>query len=133
MYIFIAFICNFAVVWLRLCLPDGVRRVASENISLRNQLVSLTRNSKRAPKLTAGDRTIFAILASLIGAKRLSRIAIGLKPATIFKFHQALVKRKYSILFSTKVYKKPGPKGQSQDLMIAILEMKKRNPSYGYR
>jgi hypothetical protein len=53
MYIFIAFICNFAVVWLRLCLPDGVRRVASENIALRNQLVSLTRNSKRAPKLTA--------------------------------------------------------------------------------
>lgn len=93
----------------------------------------MTRNSKRSPKLTAGDRTIFAILASFISSKRLSRIAIALKPATILKFHQALVKRKYGILFSNKVHRKPGPKGPSSNLTEAIIEMKKHNPSYGYR
>ena len=69
----------------------------------------------------------------MINAKRLSRIAIALKPATLLKFHKALVKRKYHLLFSNKSPRKPGPKGPCQAIIDAIVEMKRRNPSYGQR
>jgi hypothetical protein len=68
-----------------------------------------------------------------MASKRLSRIAIAIKPATLLRFHRALVKRKYQLLFSNKTKKKPGPAGPSQDLINVIVEMKHRNPHYGCR
>jgi len=110
-----------------------VRSVAAENVALRKQLIALSRNKKRAPKLTTIDRVIFGVLAALVGSKRLSRVAIVIKPTTLIKFHNALVQRKYHLLFSTKEKKKPGPKGLSPAIVDAIAEMKKRNPRYGTR
>ena len=57
--------------------------------------------------------------------------AIVIKPSTLLKFHKALVDKKYSTLFSSKSKKKPGPKGSSQDLINAIIELKNRNPRFG--
>ena len=71
------------------------------------------------------------MLASMISPKRLARIAIILRPATFLKFHKALVKRKYKLLFSNKKPIKPGRKGPDKNVIDAILEMKKRNPTYG--
>ena len=65
--------------------------------------------------------------------KRLTRIAIAIKPATLLKFHRALVKRKYQLLFSNKTFRRPGPKGPSQELIDAIVEMKRRNSRFGCR
>jgi transposase InsO family protein len=64
---------------------------------------------------------------------RLLRSAIVLKPSTILSFHRALVKRKYRLLFTPKTRGKPGPKGPSPELISAIIEMKRRNPSFGYQ
>ncbi len=64
---------------------------------------------------------------------RLLRSAIVLKPATILSFHQALVRRKYRLLFTPKNRGKPGPKGPSPKLVATIVEMKRRNPSFGYQ
>jgi transposase InsO family protein len=64
---------------------------------------------------------------------RLLRAAIVLKPSTILCFHQALVKRKYRRLFTPKTRGKPGPRGPSPELISAILEMKRRNPNFGYQ
>ena len=124
---------KFFITWLRLLIPGGVRRIAAENIALRNQLIILTRNKKRVPKLTIFERITFGILAGCITHKRLSRIAIALKPATFLKFHRAIVKQKYKALFSNKSPKKPGRKGPDQLVINAIIEMKRRNPRYGYR
>jgi putative transposase len=63
---------------------------------------------------------------------RLLRSAIDLKPATILSFHRSLVKRKYQELFSPKRRGKPGPQSPSPDLIAAIVEMKRRNPNFGY-
>ena len=53
-------------------------------------------------------------------------------PATLLTFHQALVRRKYRRLFSSKSRpKKPGPKGPSEALIRAIVELKSRNPRFG--
>ncbi|MBL4866425.1 MAG: helix-turn-helix domain-containing protein [Pseudomonadales bacterium] len=55
-----------------------------------------------------------------------------LKPTTILEFHKALVKRKYSKLYSNKNNKTPGRKGPDQTLIDSVLEIKKRNPLVGY-
>src|SRR6185436_5211981 len=79
------------------------------------------------------DRLIAALCGGCIGAARLRRVAIVLKPATIVAFHRALVKRKYRLLFSPKRRGVPGPKGPSAELVAAILAMKERNPRFGCR
>ena len=48
-------------------------------------------------------------------------------------FHQALVKCKYRLLFSAKRQTKPGPKGLGQEIINLVIEMKRRNPRFGYR
>ena len=88
----------------------GVRKLASENILQRQQLIVLNRNKKRSPKLSLTDKLLFGWLAIFISPNRLKKIAIILKPATILKFHRALIKRKYHLLFSRKTPKKQAPK-----------------------
>ncbi len=69
----------------------------------------------------------------MISVKCLTKIAIILKSVTLPKFHKAFVNRKYRLMFSNKSAKKPGPTGPDAKLIHLIVDMKKRNPSYGYR
>jgi putative transposase len=63
---------------------------------------------------------------------RIAKLAAVIKPATLFKFHKALVDRKYRLLFSSAYRRrKPGPKGPSAELIAAIVELKRRNPRFG--
>jgi putative transposase len=71
------------------------------------------------------------VCALLIRAVRLIRSAIVLKPSTLLSLHRALTTRKYRRLFSSKVPAKPGPKGPSQDVIAAVVDMKQRNPTWG--
>lgn len=77
-------------------------------------------------------RLIYGILVSFINPRRLSRLAIVIKPNTLLRFHKALVDRKYRWLFTSKSKNRPGPKGPSAELIQIIVEMKKRNPRFGY-
>ena len=126
-------VCGWIRVVILILRPGGVKAIAAENMVLRQQLISLSRQHKRSPKLNTLDRIMFGMLARWINPRRLSRIAITLKPATILKFHRALVKRKYHLLFSNKKPKKPGPKGPSDELIQWVVEMKRRNPRFGDR
>jgi putative transposase len=71
----------------------------------------------------------------LCGARVVIRVngqsAVAIRPATLLRFHRALVRRKYRRLFSGKPRCRPGPKGPSQELIAVILEMKRRNPRLG--
>ena len=40
-------------------------------------------------------------------------------------------RRKYRLLYSARAKGKPGPKGPSKEVIIAIVSMKQRNPRYG--
>jgi len=114
-------------------LPGGVHGVLAESLLLKHQLIVLNRSRKRAPNLRAADRVIAALLASFIEPRRLLRSAIVIRPSTILRFHRALVARKYRLLFTPKRGGRPGPKGPAPELIAAILEMKRRNPRFGYR
>ena len=63
--------------------------------------------------------------------RRLIRSAIIVKPSTLLHLHRALTQRKYRRLFSSNVAKKPGPKGPSRELVAAVVDMKRRNPTWG--
>jgi len=128
----IEFLIHFFVTLAKLIRPGGIKAVMTENLLLKQQLLMLTRQRSRAPRLTSFDRFLFGYLTFFISKDRLQKTSIILKPATILKFHQALVKRKYRDLYSRKTPIKPGRKGPKRDLIELIVEMKRRNPRFGY-
>ena len=127
------FILHMLLASLRSLQPGGIRKIAAENILLRQQLLVVRRQQKRAAKLSVLDRFIFGFLSSMVHPRRLSRVCMIIKPATLLKFHQAFVERKYRLLFTTKRQSKSGPIGPSQEIIDLIIEMKQRNPRFGYR
>src|SRR5258708_24682522 len=74
---------------------------------------------------------VAGVCALLIRPRRLICSAIVLKPSTLVSLHRALTQRKYRRLFSSRVPKKPGPKGPSQEVIAAVVDMKRRNPTWG--
>lgn len=125
---------HLIVTIIRVMRPGGVRSVIAESVLLRHQLLVLNRPRQRAPDLRPIDRVVAGLCAGLVRHARLPRSAIVLKPATILNFHRLLVKRKYRELFSPKRKPaKPGPKGPSAQFVAAIVEMKRRNPRFGYQ
>ncbi len=109
-------IFHIILTLMKLCKPGGVKAVMAENIAIRHQLITLTRGRERAPKMTTFDRFFFGIIAIFVDENRLKKIAVVLKPATILKFHKALVNRKYRQLYSNKAIRKSGRKGPDQAL-----------------
>ena len=118
---------------LRLLRPGGLKAVMAENLMLRQQLIIVNRKRKRAPNLKFLERLSLIFFTGLMKPHRLFQSAIIVKPSTLLKLHRALIKRKYHALFSNKSKRKPGPSGPSQELINAILDMKKHNPRFGCR
>ena len=123
---------HWAVMTATLCGPGGVRAVIAENLLLKQQLIVLRRPRQRAPPLTASDRLLFGFGALFLSPGRIRKVAIGVRPSTLLALHQALVRRTYRRLFSSsECPKQPGPKGPSEALIQAIVELKSRNPRFG--
>ncbi len=123
---------HLAIMTAKLCGTGGVRAVIAENLLLKQQLIVLRRARQRAPNLTLSDRLLCGFGSLFLSRGRIRKIAIGVRPSTLLAFHQALVKRKYRRLFSSgPCPKKPGPKGPSEALIQAIVELKSRNPRFG--
>ena len=123
---------HLAVTAAKLCRPGGVRAVIAENLLLKQQLIVLRRPRKRAPNLTTVDRLLCGFGSLFLGPGRLRKVAIGVRPSTLLAFHRALVHRKYRRLFSSSHRPRtPGPKGPSDALIRAIVELKSRNPRFG--
>jgi putative transposase len=114
----------------RLVGPGGARAVAAESVLIKQQLLILNRSRKRSPNLRLADRLVAGLCTLLIRPSRLVRSAIVLRPSTLLRLHRALIGRKYRRLFSATVPTKPGPKGPSQEVIAAVVEMK-RNPTWG--
>jgi hypothetical protein len=74
---------------------------------------------------------VAGLCAAFMRPGRLIHSAIVFKPSTLLSLHRALIQRKYRRLFSSKQPMKPGPKGPSQDVIGAVVDMKQRNPSWG--
>jgi putative transposase len=79
------------------------------------------------------DRFLLGLTTLFVTPRRLVTLGALVKPATLLKFHKALVGRKYRLLFPSSPHRRrPGPKGPSAELIAAIVELKSRNPNFGY-
>ena len=120
------------VTLAKLARPGGVRSVIAESLLLKHQLIVSGRSRRRAPPLTTVDRFVFGLIALFVRPRRVAKLAAILKPTTLLRFHRALVDRKYRRLFSSAgTRRKPGPKGPTEEIIAAILEIKLRNPRFG--
>ena len=115
----------------RLLGPGGARAVVAESVLMKQQLLVLNRSRRRAPNLSALDRVLFGCWSLVLGPRRIPRAAVILRPSTLLRFHEALKRRKYRLLFSSRSKGKPGPKGPLPELIRAIVELKQRNPRFG--
>ena len=115
----------------KLVRPGGVRAVVAESLVLKHQLLISSRARRRAPNLNSFDRFLLGLGSLFVPPSRLPKLAVILKPRTLFRFHEALKKRKYRWLFSSGGHRRPGPKGPSKELIDAIVEFKRRNPRVG--
>ena len=78
------------------------------------------------------DRFLFGFFSLFLRPGRIAKTAVGIQPSTLLRFHDYLVRRKYRALYSPHRRGKPGPKGPSKKLIDAIVELKRRNPRFGY-
>ena len=123
---------HLLVTVAKLLRPGGVRAVAAESLLLKHQLLISNRSRQRAPNLTTLDRVVLGLSTLFVNPRRIAKLGALIKPATLFKFHKALIERKYRLLFSSSQHRRrPGPKGPSAELIAAIVEMKWRNPRFG--
>ena len=98
---------------------------------IKQQLFIHSRCRQRAPNLNTRDRALLGFMSIFLAPRRIARAAIIIKPSTLLHFLNALKKRRYRLLYSPRGGSKPGPKGPSQEVINAIVEMKQRNPRYG--
>jgi len=119
------------VTIIRLARPGGLRSVVAESVLMRHQVLIMNRGRKRAPNLRSSDRIIAGLCTLLMRPARVLRSAIALKTSTLLHFHKMLVQQKYRLLFSPKRVRRPGPKGPTKELIDAVVEMKRRNRTWG--
>ena len=113
---------HLVVTFAKLLRPGDLRAVAVESLLLKHQLLISNRSRQRAPNLTSVDRVVFALTTLFVSPRRIAKLGALVKPATLLKFHKALVDRKYGRLFSSRHRRrKPGPKGPSAALIAAIV------------
>ena len=125
---------HLVVTIAKLLRPGGMRAVAAESLLLKQQLIVSNRSRQRAPNLTTFDRFVLGLITLFVSPRRIPKLSGMVKSDTLLTFHKALVDRKYRILFSSSGRpRKPGPKGPSAELIAAIVEMKQRNPKFGYQ
>lgn len=82
--------------------PGGIKSVVAENLLLKQQLLVVCRPRQRAPNLSATDQILFAFCALFLRPGRIVKNAVALRPSTLLKFHDALQKRKYSIVLAMR-------------------------------
>jgi len=109
-----------------------VKGIIAENLLLKQQLLVVCRSRQRAPNLTPANRFLLGLCSLFLRPGRIVKTAVGIRPSTLLRFHDYLVRRKYRALYSPHRRGKPGPKGPSQELIQAIVELKRRNPRFGY-
>jgi len=114
-----------------LLIPRGKSKLLAEFILVRQQLKVISRKRLKAPRLNTLDRIVFAFSSLFISSTRLPKLSYIVAHSTLLKFHRALVKKKYSFLFSNKKSNKPGPKGPSKELISLVVEIKEENNRFG--
>ena len=111
--------------------PGGAKAIVADSLLMKQQLLIVNRSRRRAPNLMPIDRLLLGFWSLFLSPHHLQRAAVILRPLTLLNFHDMLKKRKYRLLYTSLRKGKPGPKGPTQELIDAIVELKRRNTRFG--
>lgn len=112
---------------LRWLVARGDARDA-EILALRHQVMVLRRQVSK-PRFTETDRTILAVLSSVIERSRLAEVFLIVQPATVIGWHRRLVTRRW-----TRPHRAPrGRPPVEAGLRATAIRLARENPSWGYR
>lgn len=112
---------------LGLFLVSGDKRDA-EILALRHQILVLQRQVDR-PSFTPTDRTILALLSRAFDRRRLNKVMLIVKPATVIGWHRKLVARHWTQPPVPRTGRPPTP----AELRRLVLRLDTENPNWGYR
>jgi putative transposase len=91
---FVILAIHLQVILAMLVRPGAIRAVAAESLLLKHQLLIANRSRRRAPNLTTLDRLVLGLTTFFVSPRRIAKLGVLIKPATLLKFHNALVARK---------------------------------------
>jgi hypothetical protein len=80
MSLLFSLIAHLLVTLTRLAKPGGFGAVVAESLAVKHQLLILKRARRHAPYLTSWDRLALGVCTLLASPKRLSKMAVVLKP-----------------------------------------------------
>ena len=103
--------------------PGGAKAIVADSLLMKQQLLLVNRSRQRAPNLTPVDRMLLGFWSLFLSPHNVQRAAVILRPSTLLKFHDIIKKRKYRLLYIAHRKGKPEPKGPSQELIDAIVEL----------
>ena len=66
--------------------PGGAKTVVAESLIIKQQFLVVSRSRRRAPNLSALDRSLLGFWSLFLGRRHIERPAIIIRPSTLFKF-----------------------------------------------
>ncbi|HMQ26826.1 MAG TPA: integrase core domain-containing protein [Acidimicrobiales bacterium] len=100
----------------------------AEILALRHQVLVLQRQVAR-PRFTETDRTILAVLSTVIDRTRLRDVFLIVQPATVIGWHRRLVARRWTQPATPRRGRPP----MHAEIRRLALRMAGENPTWGYR
>ena len=95
----------------KLVRPGGVRAVVAESLVLKHQLLISSRARRRAPNLNSFDRFLLGLGSLFVPPSRIPKLAVILKPRTLFRFHEAAQETQISVALLVGRSSAPRPEG----------------------
>ncbi len=95
-------LCHLLTTLAKLMGPGGAKAIVADSLLMKQQLLVINRSRQRAPNLTVIDRMLLGFCSMFLSPHHIRRAAVILKPSTLLRFHEALKKRKYQLLYSSR-------------------------------
>jgi hypothetical protein len=126
-------IAHLMLTLARLTGPGGVRAVAAESLAVKHQLLIVKRSRPRGPNLTGWDRLILGFCTLLVSTETLGQDRSDPQDLDASAASPSFGEEQASASIRRQAALSPGPKGPSRELIDAVVDMKRSNPSFGCR
>ena len=110
--------------------PGGAKAIIAESVLLKHQQLIAPYSVAETPGLITSDRFLCGFLVLFMHLRHVRKAAVAPKPATLARFHGALLSRRDHRLFSSRNIDKPGLIVLSDDLVRVIAELERRNARF---
>ena len=115
------FLIHLLTVIARLLGPGGVQGIIAENLLLKQQLLVVCRPRQRAPNLTPTKRFLLGFCSLFLRPNRIVKAAVGVRPSTLLRLHDYLVRRKYRTCSLHETETNLDPKGHLKNSSMPLV------------